>query len=94
MIWQIKGFSVSSPSIACKQDIESEYGYGLAVQIKQMLDDFKIKWSQIVEASVDGQYITLGVVQLLKPLYEQRAVNFHAMLFMMQCIVQGKHINI
>ena len=24
MIWQIKGFSVSSPSIACKQDIESE----------------------------------------------------------------------
>ena len=24
MIWQIKGFSVSSPSIPCKQDIESE----------------------------------------------------------------------
>ena len=24
MIWQIKGFSVSSPSIACKQEIESE----------------------------------------------------------------------
>ena len=24
MIWQIKGFSVSSPLIACKQDIESE----------------------------------------------------------------------
>ena len=24
MIWQIKGFSVSSPSIACKQDIKSE----------------------------------------------------------------------
>ena len=25
MIWQIKGFSVSSPSIAFKQDIESDW---------------------------------------------------------------------
>ena len=51
-------------------------GHSLASLLKHSLDDYKVRGSQIVGASFDGQYIHLNVEESLKSQYEQEGSSF------------------